>query len=321
MLSLNGSIKQRELSACCFLMYFVCVSSARECRLVDGWINERRKGTDDGGLLFAIRVEDQRATAFRRQIAAVGFLLPALCSTNSRVRTAAATWVAASAAQSSVASSALMEEVDTARVEEAVKRCACCYCRGSVNPSEREALETAGQPSCSDSSSQRRPGDWCMHSREAVSCGTPEGDLKSPRELASKQHPPLPGPSASPAVSCRLRPLAARDLLLAESPVIDPFPQSSSRIAEGQSGTPLESADFVEISPNPPSLSENEGPSVSGCHRGRGYLDQGANFAPDSSDPLCSVCERDKEPGWLWSTLYSLVKVLSPPASGLASRS
>ncbi|KAL8447901.1 hypothetical protein Emed_004196 [Eimeria media] len=194
-------------------------------RLVDGWINERRKGANDAGLLFAVRGGDYRAAAFVKQMTATLVLLPALCSSDNNVRTAAATWVAANVARSAIASTALMDEVDETIVEEELNRCHCCYCRGcnsSTNKGESNLSLTR------DDSSQRQVNG--LSSKDQLPLvGEPQCE-NGAQALECTQ-------SANNALSY-LKPQAAGDMLLPQPPLTGDSPASPasrSAVTEPQS--------------------------------------------------------------------------------------
>lgn len=290
-------------------------------RLVDGWINERRKGTDDGGLLFASRTKDYRPAAFVRQITAVAVLLPALCSTNIRVRTVAATWLAANAARSSIASSALMEEVDEARVETELNLCPCCYCRGGSDRKKGQAPNSMGplvfsgktHLQCSSNSFQCKASSPIPEKQLMTVMGDGlEGNAESP----SCQQLPGPGAPETPSLSCSLRPLAAKDLLLAESPVMDSTAEQAAALSPAESQTSKEpdsgfreNAALVGNLSSPKGTQSADSCSEETCHRGRCSSSISASVVPDVSEAWSAVSKDSNQAEVLWNTLYSLIKV------------
>lgn len=299
-------------------LYFCVCVAAWNRRLVDGWINERRKGTDDAGLLFAIRVGDHRAAAFVRQITAALVMLPAFCSNNSRVRTTAATWLAANAAQSAIAAAALMEDVDEALVETAVKQCPCCYCSTRNSGTESEARKAVYASSVLDDNSQRHPDDReaSAHSEKLSVALQDEGSEAGDGVPSGEAHP-VAGGVAPPDVPCRLRPLAAKDLLLAESPVIEPslsqasaLPCTLPPIVDGHMLRPPESGESLDGLASSQLLASYNGCTGGWWHRDKSCLEKCTNLNPaDVSEVWYSANGREKGVDGLWNILLSLVKV------------
>ncbi|KAL8437167.1 hypothetical protein ACSSS7_001146 [Eimeria intestinalis] len=269
-------------------------------RLVDGWINERRKGADDAGLLFAVRGGDYRAAAFVKQMTATIVLLPALCSSDSRVRAAAATWVAANVARSAIASTALMDEVDETIVEEELNCCPCCYCRGISSRADEGEFRIS---LTRDSSSQRHRSGTVSEDRPAF-CGE------------------LPSEKGMQALECTqsadLKPLPAGDVLLSHpllsggSPVAPASqlaaaaPQTSG-VALFSVGEPAMAAlEAADLQPAGTHDECHEG----ACHRGRCLRNRESVLCDPSRGVWWGAGQQDtKERDELWNTLNSLIKV------------
>ncbi|CDJ40441.1 hypothetical protein, conserved [Eimeria tenella] len=293
-------------------------------RLIDGWINERRKSSGETGFLFATRTVDRRVETFLRHIMAVVVLLPALCSSDSRVRTAAASWVAATVAQSAIAASALMEVVDTDLVESAIRPCSCCYCRGlSVQRDQGNRVTFRSNRPASVCSSSQRHGDCCFVSPRGtalcvnkVTGGSPGNNLKSGRETRpsgdnSHQSDAIPALSSPPSQ------LKVKDLLLAESPVMESpsslgsaLPNPGTRLGEDDRSNTFASIGSGVGLVNVHAGTRGNDCSVGRCHRGRcifedietmhNCIDTCRNNARDFKKSTCP-----------WDTLFSLIKVSS----------
>lgn len=255
---------------------------------------------------------------------AVVVLLPALCSSDSRVRTAAASWVAATVAQSAIAASALMEVVDTDLVESAIRPCSCCYCRGlSVQRDQGNRVTFRSNRPASVCSSSQRHGDCCFVSPRGtalcvnkVTGGSPGNNLKSGRETRpsgdnSHQSDAIPALSSPPSQ------LKVKDLLLAESPVMESpsslgsaLPNPGTRLGEDDRSNTFASIGSGVGLVNVHAGTRGNDCSVGRCHRGRcifedietmhNCIDTCRNNARDFKKSTCP-----------WDTLFSLIKVSS----------
>ncbi|KAL8434252.1 hypothetical protein Efla_002017 [Eimeria flavescens] len=289
-------------------------------RVADGWINERRKGVNDAGLLFAVRGGDYRASTFVRQVTAAIILLPALCSTDSSVRTAAATWLAANVARSAVASTALMDEVDETMVEEELNRCPCCYCRGEKSLSDTEAFKATGASMRRENAGHRLPGGCLLRDALPVAevpfvalpgSGSLAGEPAS--EKSSQVPESVPAADGSSAVN----PLSANDLLLMRE--VSASQASALTAAELQRKARLPSV-TAEQPPHaggaarPHSAGSNADFYEGYCHRGSCSSENILNNLPEcTGGVLRSVrAEDSQEADRLWNTLNFLVKVLCP---------
>lgn len=274
------------------------------CRVVDGWINERRKRSDNAGMLFAVRVKDSRAANFTRQIATVALLLPALCSSSSSVCTAAATWVAATAARSAVASTALMEQVNTVIVTKELGRCACCYCSSNNNRTDNTAF-----PACRFSKicKQRNCCEGAMIDDIHVPRYAHTAEAKEePVRMRSTGQDSLPR-------DCVEWPSAATDVLSMKSSL-----DRSSSFGPSQSCTAFRTG-HCEISEWKPLQAEDgirfsaeEGCSKQHtCHRGRCCLES-CMVSFDALKKRGSVCDHEQNADAdLWTILRFLAEVLT----------
>ncbi|CDI75738.1 hypothetical protein, conserved [Eimeria praecox] len=286
-------------------------------RLVDGWINERRKSSGETGFLFATRAADRRTEALLRHLTAVCLLLPALCSGDHRVRVAAASWVAANAAQSAIASSALMEAVDIALVNSAIRPCTCCYCKGHHGDRVPGSSEC---PPCSTNSPRRR--DPCLAAlREVVSRVNESAEYSAgstPRCIAGEifsddSRQCVTASSGSHSA----KPVAAKELLLAESPVIKSpsflgsvLPNSAHRVREDDRSNIVTSVGTRGSAAVEPSQMRGNECSTGHCHRGSCFF--------ENVETLLTVTDNDsggsgegEEPAGPWISLFSLIKAAS----------
>ncbi|XP_026192616.1 uncharacterized protein LOC34617793 [Cyclospora cayetanensis] len=299
-------------------------------RLADGWINERRKGSGDGGFFFARPVMDRRADNFLRQITAVGVLLPALCSVHSRVRTLAATWVAANATQSAIGSAAFMEEVDITLLEEALVRCSCCHCkRYDQGDGEGQGVESSG---CHYSYHQHDRDDHLASFGETTpsfpttsAIPPSESKLKGDADgTGERQNASCQCSTTSPTAPCGCIAMAAKDLPFTESPVTtSPTPRASAstssapRTAAEVTGNSYDSMAFVVGVTTP--LMRSDECSRGQCHRGRCCLEGDVESMAEISDSDLKGTDNHQKHGRLWSSLFSLTRVASTLPSGLAS--
>ncbi|KAL8453877.1 hypothetical protein Emag_001685 [Eimeria magna] len=272
-------------------------------RLVDGWINERRKGANDAGLLFAVRGGDYRAAAFVKQMTATIVLLPALCSSDSNVRTAAATWVAANVARSAIASTALMDEVDETIVGEELNRCSCCYCRSFRSSTNKGGFRMS--PVRDDSSQRQLNG--ILSKDQPSSVGETQFE-KGAQVLECTQ--------SANALS-HLKPLAASDMLLPQPPLTGDSPASP---APRSAATEPQASDVALLSLAEPATAAVEAADLQsagmynecnegGCHRGRCSGDSANLLCDPSKGVWCGGGRQDKkESDGLWNTLNSLIK-------------
>ncbi|CDJ49830.1 hypothetical protein, conserved [Eimeria brunetti] len=294
-------------------------------RLIDGWINERRKSSGETGFLFAARTVDRRAETFRRHLTAVGLLLPALCSSDHRVRTAAASWVAANATQSLIASSALMEAVDTDLVNSAMRPCTCCFCKG--HQGDRDPLSAEYPPSICGTNSPRR--SCLVSSKEAASrLNEPERSKRNILGCAGRMTvsgDSRQGITASSGVHS-LKPLAAKDLLLAESPVVKSpssigsvWPTLAPRIdKDDRSNTFASGGSGGGLAHVPLPLRDNEC-SSGVCHRGRCFFEDVESILGTSGNNGGGSGNHEK-PAGPWISLFSLLKAASALPGELASQ-
>ncbi|KAL8271260.1 hypothetical protein Esti_004826 [Eimeria stiedai] len=270
-------------------------------RLVDGWINERRKGANDAGLLFAVRGGDYRAAAFVKQMTATIVLLPALCSSDSSVRTAAATWVAANVARSAVASTALMDEVDEEIVEEELNCCPCCYCRGFKSRTDGGELRMSLM---SDSSSRRHATS--IPSNHQLPLGGEPSLERGAQALEC---------TLSAKASSYLKPVAAGDVLLRQPPLTG---EASATLASRPAATEPRTSNVALFSLMDPAAAALDASDVQlagmynvcnegGCHRGRCPRNSASVLCDPSKGVWCGVGRQgNKEPDGFWNTLNSL---------------
>lgn len=242
---------------------------------------------------------------------AVGLLLPALCSSDHRVSTAAASWVAANAAQSAIASSALMEAVDTALVNSAIRPCTCCYCKG--HQGDRASLNAKWPPSVCSTISPGRPDHCLASSREIVSRVSEPAERRASGVTGSDDPRQCIAGLSGMHV---LKPLAAKDLLLAESPVIkSPSSLGSVLHTSGpRGGEDDRSNTFASVgsgggSATAPAHMRGNECSTGRCHRGR-CLFEDVDSILEVSDNYCVGSENCEKHAAPWISLFSLVKVL-----------